>query len=706
MKPLQLTVRQLLLTMTVLIFSFLLLLSFVGFHNVQQLNQGMSIVTNTGQAVRRQMDADMMHDAIRSDVLGVVLASRDGQIERMKEIQADLNEHVTRFNNNITENAQAKLSEPIIHQIDTITPIVNSYGHLAQSIVDTAIQKGKVQPENMESFKQGFETLEVEMEKLADLIQKDADVAQEASNDQVTSSRNNTLIILAVSLVVFSMLAWYIFRRIAHPLATLVKTTQEINRTGNFAIRSEIQSQDELGQVASSFNCMMDTLQKVLSDINKVMGSVAGGDFSSRVKIQAHGDLDNLKGSVNTSVDKLEFTMSALTEVMKALHTGDFTKRVDFRVEGEFKLAVDNAMTSIQTMLDDISRVMSCVAQGDISQQVRAEGHGDFAKLKNNINQSLDSLACLNDIEQIASALAQGDVTQTIRKNYPGTFGDVISGMNKTGENLKELISEIKLASDTIHNAAREISAGNNDLSHRTEEQAASLEQTAASMEQLTSTVENNAQNAQHANKLAYNAAEIATRGGNVVDQVVTTMESINESSRKIVDIISVIDGIAFQTNILALNAAVEAARAGEQGRGFAVVAGEVRTLAQRAASAAGEIKKLINDSVEKTEDGSKLVAQAGLTMKEIIASIRNVTGIITDITSASNEQSAGIHQVHQAISQMDNVTQQNAALVEQAAASAESLEEQVAQLSMNVGKFKIDGQSRSTPLSNQTRSV
>jgi len=231
-------------------------------------------------------------------------------------------------------------------------------------------------------------------------------------------------------------------------------------------------------------------------------------------------------------------------------------------------------------------------------------------------------------------------------------------------------------------------------LSHRTEEQAASLEQTAASMDELTSTVQANTENAKQANQLAKSATEVAGKGVTVVTQVVTTMDSINESSRKIAEIISVIDGIAFQTNILALNAAVEAARAGEQGRGFAVVAGEVRNLAQRAAAAAGEIKTLIFDSEEKVSAGTKLVAQAGITMKEIVDAISNVTSIMSQISTASVEQSEGIAQVNQAVRQMDDVTQQNAALVEQAAASAESLEEQTENLMANLAKFKVDESS------------
>jgi methyl-accepting chemotaxis protein len=297
----------------------------------------------------------------------------------------------------------------------------------------------------------------------------------------------------------------------------------------------------------------------------------------------------------------------------------------------------------------------------------------------------------LNDVLRVANALAKGDLTQTIGKDYQGVFGEVKAGVNGTVANLKELIGQIKDATDTINTASKEIASGNSDLSQRTEEQASSLEETASSMEELTSTVKQNAENAKQANQLAIGASDVAGKGGAVVGQVVTTMDSINDSSRKIVDIISVIDGIAFQTNILALNAAVEAARAGEQGRGFAVVAGEVRNLAQRSAAAAKEIKTLIGDSVEKVEGGSKLVAQAGQTMEEIVGSIRRVTDIMSEITAASVEQSAGIEQVNLAITQMDEVTQQNAALVEEAAAAAEALEEQAQNLSVSVATFKVD---------------
>jgi len=465
-----------------------------------------------------------------------------------------------------------------------------------------------------------------------------------------------------------------------------------------------------LQQLAWSLNDLMDQVETAQVDLYYSMAYVIYGDFSRKSYPQGlHGGFATALKQLNAVAKTLASTTTAITKLMNAMAEGNFNEKVEVNIEGEYRLAVDNAMQAMrtmQTMLGDVGKVMGNVAQGDISQRVQAEGHGDLGKLKEDINLSLDALGSLDDIALIASALSDGDLTQTISKNYPGTFGTVISSMNGTVENLRGLVGEIKDSTDNINTAAKEIAAGNNDLSHRTEEQAASLEQTAASMEELTSTVQHNAQNAQQANRLAVGATDIAGKGVTVVDQVVQTMEGINESSRKIVDIISVIDSIAFQTNILALNAAVEAARAGEQGRGFAVVAGEVRNLAQRAAAAAGEIKNLIGDSVEKVEDGTKLVAQAGKTMEEIVSAIRGVTAIMSEIRAASVEQTSGIEQVNQAIGQMDEVTQQNAALVEQAAAAAESLEEQAQNLSVTVGRFTVDtgtlsrspGTSRVTP--------
>ncbi|MBC3883104.1 chemotaxis protein [Undibacterium sp. LX40W] len=292
--------------------------------------------------------------------------------------------------------------------------------------------------------------------------------------------------------------------------------------------------------------------------------------------------------------------------------------------------------------------------------------------------------------QEIASAVASGDLTMRIDVE-PGDSSSLLAALSEMQTRLQNMVSEIKTSAETIKVASAEIASGNTDLSSRTESQASSLEETSSSMETMTETVKQNADNARQANKMVETASEVAVKGGAVVSQVVTTMDDINQSSKKIVDIISVIDGIAFQTNILALNAAVEAARAGEQGRGFAVVASEVRSLAQRSAAAAKEIKTLIGDSVDKVTAGSALVDQAGQTMDEIVASVRRVSDIMAEITAASQEQSSGIQEIGSAINQMDEMTQQNAALVEEAAAAAESLEEQADLLTKALDVFKLN---------------
>ncbi|MBW7901441.1 MAG: HAMP domain-containing protein [Rhodocyclaceae bacterium] len=366
----------------------------------------------------------------------------------------------------------------------------------------------------------------------------------------------------------------------------------------------------------------------------------------------------------------------------------------------------------IGTVVEWLDRTGEVAIERQVAEVIAAAGRGDFAKrldtasmagffrqLGDGVNNLLEANSrALEDVAGVLARLSAGDLTQKIEADYEGLLGKVKDDANATVGNLQQIVRSIKHATDAINTAAQEIAQGNQDLSGRTEEQASSLEETASSMEELTGTVKLNADNARQANELANGAQQVAEKGGAVVAQVVQTMGAIHQSSSKISDIIGVIDGIAFQTNILALNAAVEAARAGEQGRGFAVVATEVRSLAQRSAAAAKEIKGLISDSVEKVENGSKLVDQAGRTMEEVVAAIGRVARIMADIAEASREQSSGIEQVGLAVTQMDEVTQQNAALVEEAAAAAESLEEQAQSLARAVSVFRLAAEAPAPP--------
>jgi methyl-accepting chemotaxis protein len=486
-------------------------------------------------------------------------------------------------------------------------------------------------------------------------------------------------------------------------LAALANAAERISN-GDLSSKIDVSNNDAVGLLLQSVGRIQDSLEHFVTAQKKLATKHAEGFISERIDTsKLSGVYGNMADEINQLVKSHIDVKMQVVDVVSEYARGDFSR--DFERLPAEKAKITAAMDSVKNALVNISQEIEMLAdagaQGDFSKRAKANDFEFiFKKMLTNLNDLMaTSDEVFNDTLRLSNALAQGDLTQTITTEYPaGTFNNVKNALNGTVENLKALVGEIKESSDTINTAAQEIAAGNNDLSHRTEEQAASLEETAASMQELTSTVQTNSENAKYANELAKASSNIARKGVSVVGQVVTTMEGINESSRKVVDIITVIDGIAFQTNILALNAAVEAARAGEQGRGFAVVATEVRSLAQRAAAAAGEIKNLISDSVDKVQDGTQLVARAGKTMEDIVNSIESVSATISAITSASVEQNSGIQQVNMAIGQMDDVTQQNAALVEEAAAAAEALEDQARNLSVTVGNFKIDGMKMSVP--------
>ncbi len=533
---------------------------------------------------------------------------------------------------------------------------------------------------------------------LIDLNDKETDEASLLFSKLIKTASLWIALLCGAILIIGGTASWLITRAISKPLVQSLEVAKRISR-GDLTSDIFVEGEDESAQLLRALNTMQESLRTTVDEITHIV-EAAGlqGNFNVKMNLAGkEGFSKTLSVLLNQLSDITSAGLHDITRVAQALASGDLTQRITKDYPGTFgqsKDSINNTVDTLTKIVDEIKKIVEDAAlHGSFATKIDMNGKTGYSKtLAELLNQLSDVTdAGLRDVVRVAEALAAADLTQTITEDYPGLFGQTKDAVNTTVDNLQKLVMGVKHSVDSIGTASKEIALGNSDLSRRTEEQAASLEETAASMEELTSTVKQNAENAKQANQLAYSASSVAQKGGHAVHEVVGTMSAINESSRKIVDIISVINEIAFQTNILALNAAVEAARAGEQGRGFAVVATEVRNLAQRSASAAKEIKTLIDDSVTKVEVGTKLVDDAGKTMEEIVNAVKRVTDIMSEISAASSEQSKGIEQVNQTITQMDEVTQQNAALVEEAAAAAASLEDEAQNLSTSVSVFKMD---------------
>jgi methyl-accepting chemotaxis protein len=429
-------------------------------------------------------------------------------------------------------------------------------------------------------------------------------------------------------------------------------------------------------------------------EVNTVVSAASQGDFSQRIYLtDKTGFFKTFSEGLNQTLDKIQQMTEELHQVFTALAHGNLNQTITQNYTGSLELLkndVNATINKLSIVMEGIQQAAEAASQGNFGQCINlADKEGFFATLSEQLNQILDANQLMTDeLMQVFAAIAGGDLTKTITSNYVGILERLKMDVNVTVIKLTEVINTVQQSAEIVTQATKEISQGNTNLSQRTEQQAASLEETVASMEEMTGTVQQNADNAQQANQLATTARNYAETGGNVIETAITAMTGINQSSQKVADIIGVIDEIAFQTNLLALNAAVEAARAGDQGRGFAVVATEVRNLAQRSAAAAKEIKSLIQDSVNKVDEGTRLVNQSGETLKKIVQAAQKVSDIISEIAAASREQTSGINQINKVVSQLDQMTQQNSALVEEAATTSEMLKEQVQSLKEQVAFF------------------
>ncbi len=529
---------------------------------------------------------------------------------------------------------------------------------------------------------------------ISEVVEKILEGQKEKTQDDISSASYKLLTGAFIIVILGIVFAFFITRGIVKPIVSFANKMMEVRQSNDFSARVDVHSKDEVGAAGDAFNELIAAIQQAIADSIEAVSNMAAGSFNKKVEIQVNGDLDQLKQGINNSVDNMKVTMGALFELMEAMADGEFSKRIDVELQGEYKRSADaalDAMKALDTAMKSINDVMASVAQAEFNKRVDVNLKGDLATLKNNINRTLEVvMQGIKDTTEVTVALADGDLTKRIEVDHPGQFGVLTKALNRTMDNIAQVVENIAQASDIVASASNEIADGNADMSKRTEEQASSLEETASSMEELTSTVKQNADNAEQANQLAIGARQTADHGGSIVKQAVAAMEEINTSSNKIADIIGVIDEIAFQTNLLALNASVEAARAGEQGRGFAVVATEVRNLAQRSATAAKEIKELIQDSVGKVKAGSELVEKSGSILGEIVDGVKKVGDMISEIAAASLEQTTGIGQVNQALANMDDITQRNAALAEEASANSENLSSQAQTMKQQVAFFDL----------------
>ena len=535
-----------------------------------------------------------------------------------------------------------------------------------------------------------------EFSKLIEVQLKVADDDYQLMTSQYHNSKLIVVTVLLLGLGVIVAMAYSIIRAVLSATGLMSHAMQEA-MNGNFKQQITITGNDEVTQSMHALNALMSSLDQAITESNHVVGAIANADFSQRMKGNYAGDLNHLKQAVNASAESVSFMMSELENVMQALQQGNLSIQMDVRVPADFRNSVDMALKSISQVIAEINVAMQHLSQGSFDARVNASAQGELLLMKQAVNTTLDTLEQLvTDLVRVAKAEMQGDLTIISNGNYLGRFEELQEARSASTERIKEVVTMALQASQVVSDAAGQVSQGSSDLSSRVQEQAAALEQTSATMHEMTTAVQANTDNATKVAELAKEVQGQSNDGVQVMQQTIEAMKSIQESSSKISEIVSIIDSIAFQTNLLALNAAVEAARAGEHGRGFAVVASEVRALAGKSADAAKDIKGLIEDSVQRIDAGTKLADKSGEMLSTISESVKEVTNMIEAISSASKEQTTGISQVHQAIAGIDRVTQENAALVEETTAASESLNHEASELRQNMSFFKT-GQNQHT---------
>jgi methyl-accepting chemotaxis protein len=686
-------------------------------------------------ALRQHVDGDMMHDAIRADVLSAILAAKGSDREAGKHAQDDLIEHAGRYRTNVEANSKLPLDAKVAALLAEIRPSLEAYISTGLALTRLAIESPASVERALPAFQKSFEDLEATQGALSDTLGTEVDAAREEM--AVIESRSQKVqvgVLVLAALLLVGISVWLV-RYITGALARSIAIAQKV-AAGDLTGKIESGGKDEFGDLLLALGRMQDELSARDARDRQA--------FAANLRIKQALDSSGASVMVTDPDGKIVFVNRAAaklftgmeSEVRRELpqfsasgllgsnfdqfhrnpaHQRGMLSRLTTVHNGKIKFGGRTMTISAYPVSDDagqrigytvewvdstqeleaeaeVEKVIAAAASGRLAERVRLEGKSGFAlAVARNLNTLLDaSERVAANLRRVLGALATGKLSEKVSAQYEGEYAQLAADANQTVDRIVDVAKQMQLTADLVNSGAMQLSRGNEDLSQRTTEQAASLEETAASIEQFTSTVKQNADNAAQANQVASATRTLAERGGDVVGRAVTAMSEINSSSRKIADIIGVIDEIAFQTNLLALNAAVEAARAGEQGRGFAVVAAEVRNLAIRSADSAREIKGLIQDSVSKVDSGTQLVDESGRTLGEIVSSVKRMTDLIAEISAASREQAQGVEEVNRAVTQMDQVTTQNASLVDEASSSTQALAGQARSVAELVAFFDL----------------
>jgi methyl-accepting chemotaxis protein len=699
-----------------------------GLWQVAQFSTALDSLVTVSSGVRNHLEADMMHDALRGDVYRAFVAQSD---EERAQVQAELAEHAQILRRRVQANQNLALETKVKDAASEVHIVLERYVTTAEEVAKAAILDHEAAIGRLPDLDKAFGELEGRMSAVSDAIEASATSIKDRSGDRVVAGAVTVLVTASIALGATLVFAFLLSRRLARRVGVAVAAAERM-ADGHFDSVLSTGTDDEVGRLFQAMGRMQSELFTRLvgerNDADRVRRALETASASVMIANEnneiffvnqaarslMHDVEDDIRASIprfsaaslvgssidgfwrqahieDTALEQLARTCSSHAKLGGRTFRLTFSPVIDEHGERTGTVVEWADRTAELVTEQEVQSVVEAAKSGDLSLRIEMHGKdGFFASLGGALNDLLDvSASVVEDMARVFSALAKGDLSQTIDAGYEGAYGRLKADANATVSRLTEVIGNIKDGAGQISLGTTEISKGNTDLSQRTEQQAASLQETASSMKEITDIVQRNAGNASEANEVSASTREQAERGGEVVKRAVVAMQEINTSSQRIADIIGVINEIAFQTNLLALNAAVESARAGEQGRGFAVVAAEVRNLAQRSATAAKEIKQLIEDSVDKVASGTQLVDESGATLKQIVESVRKVSDIVSEIADASQEQSRGLEHVNNAIGQMDSATQQNAALVQEVAVSSESMAEQAARMHEMVLFFK-----------------